>query len=102
MRGTAGSPGLAMSSLSNAAVMVRASRRFDDGQRLARIDGFAVLHGKAPQPSCHVGRDFAELLHHLDQADHIAHGHGVAFGLEWRSEERRVGKECRSRWSPYH
>ena len=30
-------------------------------------------------------------------------------GLKWaekiallRSEERRVGKECRSRWSPYH
>ena len=22
--------------------------------------------------------------------------------LSWRSEERRVGKECRSRWSPYH
>src|SRR5256885_15866533 len=22
--------------------------------------------------------------------------------LAWRSEERRVGKECRSRWSPYH
>ena len=22
--------------------------------------------------------------------------------LEIRSEERRVGKECRSRWSPYH
>ena len=22
--------------------------------------------------------------------------------LEVRSEERRVGKECRSRWSPYH
>ena len=21
---------------------------------------------------------------------------------ETRSEERRVGKECRSRWSPYH
>ena len=28
--------------------------------------------------------------------DTIAH---VATG---RSEERRVGKECRSRWSPYH
>ena len=27
----------------------------------------------------------------------------VAIGLnEVRSEERRVGKECRSRWSPYH
>src|SRR2546430_16573118 len=23
-------------------------------------------------------------------------------GLQQRSEERRVGKECRSRWSPYH
>ena len=23
-------------------------------------------------------------------------------GLLDRSEERRVGKECRSRWSPYH
>ena len=22
--------------------------------------------------------------------------------IEIRSEERRVGKECRSRWSPYH
>src|SRR3712207_8850830 len=27
----------------------------------------------------------------------------VAAFLVWtRSEERRVGKECRSRWSPYH
>ena len=26
----------------------------------------------------------------------------VAVGLATRSEERRVGKECRSRWSPYH
>ena len=23
-------------------------------------------------------------------------------GIQVRSEERRVGKECRSRWSPYH
>ena len=23
-------------------------------------------------------------------------------GIRKRSEERRVGKECRSRWSPYH
>src|SRR3712207_6979854 len=26
----------------------------------------------------------------------------VAFMQTVRSEERRVGKECRSRWSPYH
>ena len=27
---------------------------------------------------------------------------GVTAALGGRSEERRVGKECRSRWSPYH
>ena len=26
----------------------------------------------------------------------------VSFIRVLRSEERRVGKECRSRWSPYH
>ena len=25
-----------------------------------------------------------------------------SFAKTYRSEERRVGKECRSRWSPYH
>src|SRR5258708_31910625 len=32
-----------------------------------------------------------------DQGHHATH----ALGIE-RSEERRVGKECRSRWSTYH
>src|SRR5256885_9812498 len=32
--------------------------------------------------------------------EELAHPHAV--GLQLRSEERRVGKECRSRWSPYH
>ena len=27
---------------------------------------------------------------------------GAEVFKEERSEERRVGKECRSRWSPYH
>ena len=31
---------------------------------------------------------------HDDKKLHLA--------VETRSEERRVGKECRSRWSPYH
>src|SRR3712207_9426351 len=26
----------------------------------------------------------------------------VTHNMQQRSEERRVGKECRSRWSPYH
>ena len=36
----------------------------------------------------------------------LAQNGGVVFGILGaaltRSEERRVGKECRSRWSPYH
>ncbi len=34
----------------------------------------------------------------------VRHWHGAAPGtaMTHRSEERRVGKECRSRWSPYH
>ena len=32
----------------------------------------------------------------------IDQGEFVAIVGKSRSEERRVGKECRSRWSPYH
>src|SRR3712207_9429693 len=53
------------------------------------------------------------VLHGLDNGKSESFGYGgeqesgamaqipvlLAFG---RSEERRVGKECRSRWSPYH
>ena len=42
-----------------------------------------------------------ELFHHIGQAP--SHLRAAVKGLsEQRSEERRVGKECRSRWSPYH
>ena len=55
--------------------------------------------------------DYAFLLHDLfhikpDGIMTIVLPHGVLFRGgeegEIRSEERRVGKECRSRWSPYH
>ena len=35
-------------------------------------------------------------------AIHEKHIYKEYIGLDARSEERRVGKECRSRWSPYH
>ena len=34
--------------------------------------------------------------------DYIVRAGGTVTEVEDRSEERRVGKECRSRWSPYH
>src|SRR2546427_6720540 len=36
------------------------------------------------------------------ERDVEVHAHEDAVIAESRSEERRVGKECRSRWSPYH
>src|SRR2546421_395736 len=39
------------------------------------------------------GEGTKHLAAHQEQDEH---------GKESRSEERRVGKECRSRWSPYH
>ena len=37
----------------------------------------------------------------LDKAETLLRTKGIASASK-RSEERRVGKECRSRWSPYH
>src|SRR3712207_1616833 len=52
--------------------------------------------GSAPHWQCG-GQGFeSPQLHPCDQAVLLLEG-----GLS-RSEERRVGKECRSRWSPYH
>src|SRR5690554_585936 len=43
---------------------------------------------------------------HVEALDGVVHSIGFApqsvMGGNFRSEERRVGKECRSRWSPYH
>src|SRR3712207_9582795 len=52
------------------------------------------------------GRMASGLPAHVDEADLISYGLvGLINAIERfepRSEERRVGKECRSRWSPYH
>ena len=42
-----------------------------------------------------------DLLAHVASLGAEEAGRAVDAGEE-RSEERRVGKECRSRWSPYH
>ena len=41
------------------------------------------------------------LRSYQDEADSPSTGGENVFDV-YRSEERRVGKECRSRWSPYH
>ena len=51
--------------------------------------------------------EMAELKQHFDTIQDAAKGIGSldpasSIANPIRSEERRVGKECRSRWSPYH
>ena len=45
-----------------------------------------------------------ELLFGKEAMDILENSRVAVFGVGGvgRSEERRVGKECRSRWSPYH
>ena len=45
----------------------------------------------------------------IDKINSVLNSYGIAsieeaekITKDARSEERRVGKECRSRWSPYH
>ena len=49
-------------------------------------------------------RGFLKQLSHEDQIKELLEKEKITFyiGFDPRSEERRVGKECRSRWSPYH
>src|SRR5258705_6022246 len=69
---------------------------------------FATLgeHGKEPRSAA---RFFAMLAQggELDGVRLLSEERVRWFSVprppcEYRSEERRVGKECRSRWSPYH
>src|SRR2546425_6684721 len=51
-------------------------------------------------PAQHPGRRVARAVVYRDHLEPCLHRLAVV-ALQ-RSEERRVGKECRSRWSPYH
>jgi len=65
--------------------------------------GYVALYTSA-QPGCDGGTSF----HAICSKGATSHVCGVnaqyseAALISVRSEERRVGKECRSRWSPYH
>ena len=44
-------------------------------------------------------RDFNKEIDEMENEFQLMY---LASTITTRSEERRVGKECRSRWSPYH
>src|ERR1019366_1383725 len=62
---------------------------------------------KGIRDHCHGWRDIAIVCTDTDLVEggrpQVARTKGkTILGANVRSEERRVGKECRSRWSPYH
>src|SRR5258705_6579297 len=59
---------------------------------------------KVRNVSLYTGHIPSDLLYRLSQLRFTApcDKNVRAFVHKLRSEERRVGKECRSRWSPYH
>src|SRR3712207_1752278 len=77
--------------------------RLHDREFLAQLEAvdrfMASMHA-------YPGRTFGQLYHQFFRVNDLADGHMVLadreIDLADRSEERRVGKECRSRWSPYH
>src|ERR1041384_2568132 len=54
--------------------------------------------------SCQMTSDFGVPTKQIARDDQTLHliGTFIDTHKSYRSEERRVGKECRSRWSPYH
>src|SRR5256884_1378123 len=60
---------------------------FGEGASYAATEGDSVYHALQTK----VEKQFAGGLNFL-----------ATYTFSKRSEERRVGKECRSRWSPYH
>ena len=59
----------------------------DDGPRVVKVKRFSIKPMSEEEA--------------ILQMDLLGHSFFVFMNSE-RSEERRVGKECRSRWSPYH
>ena len=69
-------------------VIVHTGQHYD----LNMSDAF-FRHLRLPEPHIHLGAGSGS---HAEQTGR------VMIAYDKRSEERRVGKKCRSRWSPYH
>src|SRR3712207_9524877 len=85
------------------------SYRFLNGEETLRFYGklFKIprkdLNRRVPELLDTVGLDAKARKRKLrEYSKGMARRIGLAQALINRSEERRVGKECRSRWSPYH
>ena len=61
------------------------------------VDGSVLTVGKVPREGANICLQGEDI-----KAGQVVLEAGIRLAPQQRSEERRVGKECRSRWSPYH
>src|SRR2546430_9181937 len=75
-------------------------------EAVLRRKGYILLvKGDAGTGKTNLALELMALLHSEGDSVHIStrtYPEKLSFQHALRSEERRVGKECRSRWSPYH
>src|SRR5206468_10011397 len=76
------------------------AQRLDEAQQVAFSRRFGELQVHVLDQYRHLQHPQIYVLSNVDRATGRTIGHHPDKGT--RSEERRVGKECRSRWSPYH
>ena len=83
---------------------------FPGAKNSERVDYALFCHG-VPVMFIEAKGHYEKLTNHCPQLSRYFNATpevtiaAITNGQEWRqlrSEERRVGKECRSRWSPYH
>ena len=68
------------------------------GQELSKLTGATLFFNHQPIDfALEIYQDFTEEMWEFVRSVNFSF-----LGTSARSEERRVGKECRSRWSPYH
>ena len=91
---------MTLPSFSKFGLGVRSEEKNSDNIIAEKYD--ARLHGQNNQFSG--ASDWQTGYQNLRKVNYFFHNYKVpeAQENEDRSEERRVGKECRSRWSPYH
>src|SRR3712207_9384999 len=83
------------------------SARLERFLQLCAEDNMQVANCTTPANYFHIlrrqmHRDFRKPLVIMTPKSLLRHKQAVSTIGDFRSEERRVGKECRSRWSPYH
>ena len=64
------------------------------------MNGKVMIDEAAAQADIRQERQAEQILRRAANALQAVQNESNSF--QGRSEERRVGKECRSRWSPYH